>query len=442
MRVIARAIVLAFLCSILAAPFAVRAVAQSSPAPAGELLKAEQLDQLVAQIALYPDSLLAEVLMASTYPLEIVSADRWVKQNSKLKDEALKTAAEKQGWDESIVSLTATPEVLAMMSTQLDWTQQLGDAVLAQQPDVMDAIQRLRAKAQEQKKLVTTEQQKVTVTQQQNKQIIVIEPTNPATIYVPYYDPAVVYGAWPYPAYPPYYYPPPGYIAGAAIATGVAFGVGYAVGRWASGGNYWGGGFGWGNNDINIDNSTNINIDRKKFEHNAEHRHGVKYKNANVENKFGNRTNAKADQRIDFRGRDGKEVLRPDRDGPGGNRPDIGKGGADIGKGGRPDIGKGGGADLGKGGRPDAGKGGGRPDLGKQAARPSAPKADIARPQAPRPNIDRPDISGRGGNAFSHAGGGGGAAMQHSSRGRASVSSHGGGRGGGGGGGRGGGGRR
>ena len=173
--------------------------------------------------------------MASTYPLEVVTAERWAKQNTKLKGEALKTAAEKQGWDASVASLTATPDVLAMMSTELTWTQQLGDAVLAQQPDVMDAIQRLRDKAYAQKKLTNTEQQKVEVSKEAGKQIIVIQPTNPQTIYVPIYDPAVVYGPWPYPAYPPYYYRPPGYIAGAAIATGIAFGVGYALG------NNWGG---------------------------------------------------------------------------------------------------------------------------------------------------------------------------------------------------------
>ena len=121
--------------------------------------------------------------------------------------------------------------------------------VLAQQPDVMDAVQRLRVKAQANNKLTSTKEQKVSVAQQENKQVIVIEPAVPDTVYVPYYDPAVVYGGWPYPAYPPYYFPPPlGYVPGAVLATGIAFGAGYAVGRWASGGNYWGGGVNWGNN--------------------------------------------------------------------------------------------------------------------------------------------------------------------------------------------------
>ena len=135
-----------------------------------------------------------------------MQAERWATENKNLKGDELKAAADKQPWDESVKSLTATPEVLTMMSTKLDWTQKLGDAVLAQQADVMDAIQRLRTKAQANNKLASTQQQKVSVKQEQSKQVIVIEPTQPDTVYVPYYDPAVVYGTWPYPAYPPYYF--------------------------------------------------------------------------------------------------------------------------------------------------------------------------------------------------------------------------------------------
>ncbi|MFZ2091714.1 MAG: DUF3300 domain-containing protein, partial [Pseudolabrys sp.] len=174
------------------------AQAQTSAPPASaqsqQLLKAEELDQLVAPIALYPDALLAEVFMASTYPLEVVQADRWATDNKALKGDQLKAAVDKQGWDDSVKSLVATPSVLTMMSTKLDWTQKLGDAILAQQPDVMDAVQRLRTKAQANNKLTSTKEQKVSVTQQENKQVIVIEPTAPDTVYVPYYDPAVVYG--------------------------------------------------------------------------------------------------------------------------------------------------------------------------------------------------------------------------------------------------------
>ena len=144
--------------------------AQDQPAsaePQQQLLDAAQLDQLVAPIALYSDPLLAQVLMASTYPLEVVQADRWAKSNKGLKGDKLTDALEKQDWDASVKQLVSTPSVLTMMNDKLDWTQALGDAVLAQQADVMDAIQRLRAKAQANGKLETTKQQRVTVKQDQ-----------------------------------------------------------------------------------------------------------------------------------------------------------------------------------------------------------------------------------------------------------------------------------
>src|ERR1700687_443881 len=180
-------------------------LAQPAAAPAQQLLSKAQLDALVSPIALYPDALLSEILIASTYPLEVVEADRWAQANKNLKGDALKAAADKQSWDDSVKSLTATPDVLDMMSNKLSWTQQLGDAVLAQQPDVMDAIQRLRTKAQANNKLTSTSQQTVSTQQQGGRQYIYIAPTDPDEIYVPYYDPAVVYGPWPYPDYPAYY---------------------------------------------------------------------------------------------------------------------------------------------------------------------------------------------------------------------------------------------
>ncbi|MGA8176177.1 MAG: DUF3300 domain-containing protein, partial [Pseudolabrys sp.] len=350
--------------------FAQETNAQSQPAstPAStspdQALKPEQLDALVSPIALYPDTLLAEVLMASTYPLEVVQAARWVAENKNLKGDALKTEVDKQGWDESIKSLTATPDVLKMMSDKLDWTQKLGDAVLAQQTDVMDSIQRLRAKADANNKLQSTKQQKVTKKSDGGKQYIVIEPTDPETIYVPYYDPAVVYGAWPYPAYPPYYwgagYWPGG---GALLATGLAFGAGYAVGRWAGGGNYWGGGVGWGNNNINVNRPVNINNIGNNWNHNVDHRHGVRYNNKDVANKFnkGNNVRNGAQNRMDFRGHDGKQALRPGGDGRpgGGDRPGAGgdrrPGGGDR-AGNRP----------GGGDRPGAKGGGERRDAGNR----------------------------------------------------------------------------
>ena len=155
-------------------PAAAPAVAASE-----QSLKAGELDALVAPIALYPDPLVSLVLMASTYPLEVVQADRWVRENKKLKGDQLKAEVDKQAWDESVKSLVATPDVLSMMSSKLDWTLKLGNAVLAQQPDVMDAIQRLRTKADANKKLTSTKEQTVSRRQEQGKEVIVIEPTNP-----------------------------------------------------------------------------------------------------------------------------------------------------------------------------------------------------------------------------------------------------------------------
>lgn len=305
----------------------------TAPPPTDEsLLKPEQLDALVAPIALYPDALLANLLAASTYPLEVVQADRWLKENKSLKGDQLKSAVGKQGWDDSVKALASTPTVLAMMNEKLDWTQKLGDAVLAQQPDVMDAIQRLRVRAQANNKLQSTKEQKVTVQQQGGKQIIVIEPANPNTMYVPYYEPSVVYGEWPYPAYPPYYFGYPSYIGAGVIATGLAFGTAWAIGRW---GNYWGGGCNWGNNNFFINRSNNIN--NVNWQHRPEHRQGVRYNNANVQQRFGNNNlRAGAGDRMDFRGRSGQQVLNPGKDRAGagdragGNRTGTGdRGGGD-----------------------------------------------------------------------------------------------------------------
>ena len=170
------------------------------------VFKAEELEQILAPIALYPDSLLTQILMASTYPLEIVQADRWAKQNKDMKGDALAKALEAQPWDPSVKSLVNFPQVLAMMSEKLDWTQKVGDAFLAQQKDVMGTIQKLRHKAQASGNLKTTKEQVVKV----EKEVIIIESASPQVVYVPTYNPTVVYGAWAYPAYPPYPVYPPG----------------------------------------------------------------------------------------------------------------------------------------------------------------------------------------------------------------------------------------
>src|SRR5204862_148384 len=169
----------------------------------------EQLDSLVAPIALYPDPLLAQVLAASTYPLEIVQLQQWLTKNKDLKDKALADAVQKQPWDSSIQSMAALPDVVKRLADDIGWTTDLGNAVLAQQSDVMDAVQRMRAKAQEKGNLKSTEQMKVETKTVENKNVIVIEQSKPEVVYVPSYDPVVVYGAPPYP-YPPIAYPPPG----------------------------------------------------------------------------------------------------------------------------------------------------------------------------------------------------------------------------------------
>jgi uncharacterized membrane protein YgcG len=276
--------------------YALSQTAAPPPAkPDQTLLGAAQLEGLVAPIALYPDTLLAEVLMASTYPLEIVQAERWLRDRKNLKEESLKAEVAKQPWENSVKSLAALPAVLEMMSSQLDWTQKLGDAVLAQQADVIAAVQRLRAKAYGDKKLASTREQKVTLTQENSAQHIVIEPTNPDVISVPYYDPAVVYGDWPYPDDPPFYFPPPSYIPAGIITSGIAFGAGYLLGRWVSDGDRWGGGIRWGTGGIDVSRPIDGNRPHiAHWTHDRQHRHGVKYNNAAVRQRFGESPRAEA----------------------------------------------------------------------------------------------------------------------------------------------------
>jgi hypothetical protein len=310
-----------FLALLLGAPQGVIAEGGSE----NKSFKQEELEQLVAPIALYPDSLMAQILMASTYPLEVVQAGRWAKKNKDLKGDALTAALEQQNWDPSVKSLVNFPQVLDMMSEKLDWTQKLGDAFLAQQKEVMDTVQKLRAKAEAEGNLKTTKEQKVVV--EKETQTIVIESSSPQVVYVPTYNPTVVYGTWPYPAYPPYYYYPPGYTAGAALFT---FGVGVAIG--AAWGYAWGG-CNWrgGDVDINVNRNTNINnnIDRGKYKdkvgqggrgewkHNPEHRKGVSYRDQATAQKFDRGASRDAKSREAFRGR--AET----------GRQDIARGGAD-----------------------------------------------------------------------------------------------------------------
>jgi hypothetical protein len=299
---------------------------QASASP----FKPEELDQILAPIALYPDELIAQILTAATYPLEIVIAARWVAdpKNAALKGDALVKALEGQSWDASVKSLVPFPSVLKMMSDKLDWTQKLGDAFLSQEADSLAAVQNLRRKAAAAGTLKSTPQQNVTVAPWAaaapgltgppagepitmapvtEDQMISIAPADPQVVYVPSYDPATAYGAWPYPSYPPYAFPPPvGYGVAAGLATGLAFGAGVAVTRslWGWGSPNWGG----GNVTINSARFNSINrtaISGSTWQHNAAHRQGVAYRDAATRQSYGRGT-AGAAARRDYRGFEGR----------------------------------------------------------------------------------------------------------------------------------------
>jgi hypothetical protein len=252
--------VLALICTIALLPndskiyaLSSRSAQASSSQDQVAKIPVDQLDSLVAPIALYPDPLLAQVLAASTYPLEIVQLQQWLSKNPALKDKELADAVAKEPWDPTVQALAGLPDVVKRLADDIKWTTDLGNAFLAQQSDVMDAVQRMRTKAQVKGTLKPTEQMKVETKVVENKQVIVIEQADPQVIYVPSYDPVVVYGPAVYP-YPPIYYPPPGYYAAGLF---VSFGVGVMMGAFWSGG--WCCGAGWGGNNVYINNNNNFN---------------------------------------------------------------------------------------------------------------------------------------------------------------------------------------
>jgi len=294
----------AILCALLIAPGEVVLLAQQSQqasAPAQQTatkLPPEQLDSLVAPIALYPDPMLSQTLVASTYPLEIIQLHQWLQKNPGLKDKALADAVKKQDWDPSIQAMAGLPEVVKQLAENVKWTADLGNAFLAQQDDVMDAVQRMRKKAQDAGNLKSTEQQKVETKVVESKTVIVVEQANPQVVYVPSYNPVVVYGPPVYP-YPPIAYPPPGYYA---AGMAISFGVGVAMCAFWSGG--WGYHCGWhgGGNNININVNNNFvnhynrqNINRggnrtnvgNTWQHNPQHRGGAPYSDRATANKYG-----------------------------------------------------------------------------------------------------------------------------------------------------------
>src|SRR5262245_56400290 len=291
----------AILALILAPILALVAAAAASADPAraespATPHDAAQIEALVAPIALYPDGLLAQVLMASTYPLEVVEAARWSRQNAGVTGQALEDALQKQSWDPSVKALTALPQTLQLMSDKLDWTRQLGDAFLAQQKDVLDAVQRLRARADAAGNLKSTNQQKVTKTETPRpatprgragpppatpSATYTIEPANPDVYFVPIYNPGIVYGAWPYLMYAPFYWHPPGYVSSNVFSFAAGVAVGSAI---------WGN-IDWRSRRVDIDvdrfnRFNHTNITSNTWVHNPEHRRGVPYRDADVARRF------------------------------------------------------------------------------------------------------------------------------------------------------------
>jgi hypothetical protein len=360
-------------------------------------LSPEQLEQLVAPIALYPDSLLSQVLMASTYPLEVVEAQRWRStQPRQMSDRQLSLALQNSPWEPSVQSLAAFPDVLQMMSDRLDWTQQLGEAFLSQQPDLMSAVQRLRARARAAGHLQSTAQQTVQVVQGPSP-IIQIVPAQPELVYVPVYNPLVVYGAWPYPAYRPFYWHPPRFEPPPGVF--ISFGAGLLVGH-----ALWGH-MDWHRHVVRIDVNrynryNHTHIASPNWMHHVEHRRGARYANPALRERYGRGPGPQAhgpqsrgsqNHGLQIRspltsGSPAHGPRGPESRGPGSRDPRA--------SGPRPDA---------AGGRPQAGRlSSGRPDGGAHApvthnpapaARPAGPPRHAPAPQA-RPS--GPSIHGGG----------------------------------------------
>jgi Protein of unknown function (DUF3300) len=422
----------AVVCSIVLVPATVPAaraepVSQEASAPAQEAPKIpnDQLDALVAPIALYPDPLLAQVLAASTYPLEIMQLQQWLAKNKDLKDKALADAVAKQPWDSSVQAMAPLPDLVKRLADDIQWATDLGNAFLAQQSDVMDAVQRMRAKAKDTGNLKSNEQMKVETKVIENKSVVVIQQSSPEVVYVPSYNPTVVYGPPVYP-YPPISYPPPGYYA---AGMAISFGVGMAMGA------AWGGGWGncgWGgNNDITINNNNNYNRSTNVsggnrntsvgsgnrggntsggWQHNPQHRGGAPYANKSTASKYGGtaRGDSMGNRQADARQRQQQGAGNRASGGAGdrgGNRASDGAGDRGGDRAGASDRG----GNRQSAGTRDSNRGGGGDRVGDRSV----------------------SQGSKGGGAFGGSSGGGSGARASSSRGSSSM---GGSRGGGGGG--------
>jgi uncharacterized membrane protein YgcG len=273
-------------------------LAQQAPPPPDQTLSPDQLNDLVAPIALYPDPLLSQVLVAATYPLEVVQAYQWAQKNTGMGGPALTQAAQQQNWDASVQALAVFPDVLKRLNDDVAWTTNLGNAFLAQQQDVMDAVQRMRQKAQQAGKLQSTAQENVVTTTDAGQPYIDIEPANPEVIYVPVYDPVWIWGPPMWYPYPHWWWPPRSFLTGGLyfgfggpIDMGIYFGAGWH--GWGG----WGWHPGWGNHSVIVNNMfihrynfnggnvTNVR-GTSVWAHDATHRAGVPYANQSLRTQY------------------------------------------------------------------------------------------------------------------------------------------------------------
>uniref|UniRef100_Q02CP3 DUF3300 domain-containing protein n=1 Tax=Solibacter usitatus (strain Ellin6076) TaxID=234267 RepID=Q02CP3_SOLUE len=288
---------------------------QAAP-PETNTFTAEQLTDLVAPIALYPDPLLTQVLVASTYPLEVVEAQQWLQQNPGLQGTELTDAAKQQPWDPSVQALVAFPDVVTRLNQDIRWTRDLGNAFLSQEADVMAAVQRLRVSAQANGRLNSTPQQTVSTETQGGEPAIIIQPANPDIMYVPVYDPAYIWGPPLWGFYPSLYYPAFGFGWGPGINIGLCFG---GWGGWGG----WGWGPNWFNHTVVVNNNFfhryafrgagNVGVNRVTWTHDPMHRLGIPYPNRQLTGRY---QSASMASRGNFPGVAGRPGNLPN-----GNRP-------------------------------------------------------------------------------------------------------------------------
>jgi hypothetical protein len=319
---------IAVLIAAFAAPVtATNVLAQAAFAPQAQqrAFSQAELDQMLAPVALYPDALLSQILMASTYPVEVVEAARWTRANPGLRGDAAVRAVQNQDWDPSVQSLVAFPQILQRMDENLGWTEDLGEAFLAQEPEVMDSVQQLRQRAYAAGHLRSTPQIRVV----NEGPLIYLRPVQPEVVYVPYYDPLVVYGDWRWPGYRPVAWAPwPGYVRPRpGVSIGFWFGNGISLSS-----NFFFGDFDWRQRSVRVVRPTayyyrpprvvvnhttivnrNVTVQRGAWQHDPHHRRGAQYRQAEVRQRFAtaqvDRRDAQREERREERGLE----RRPER---------------------------------------------------------------------------------------------------------------------------------